>query len=194
MKVSVITRLMGLLIMKEKEIWKDVIGYEGYYKVSDYGRVKSLNRIIVTKREVRRNIPERILVNYLNGCGYPNVGLTRRCKTIMYSVHSILMKAFVPTTISGVEVNHIDGNPLNNKLDNLEWVSHAENMAHAGRIGLMPHGINHCHAKISMDMGGEIKNRYALGGVSTRTLAKEYGVNYVTIWEVVTGKHWTTRN
>ena len=107
------------------EVWKDVVRFERAYQVSNLGRVKSKIRKGVIK--------ERFLKPFLNNQGYELVDLwdnTHKKKL----VHRLVAEAFIPNPDNKKEVNHIDGNPLNNKADNLEWVSHNENMLHSHRV------------------------------------------------------------
>lgn len=102
------------------EIWKDVVGYEGLYQVSDFGRVRSLayGKERILKQQERQH-------GYLSVCLYGRGGNKRNFKQI--SVHRLVAEAFIPNPKKLSEVNHIDEDKKNNKLENLEWVSHQEN-------------------------------------------------------------------
>ena len=107
--------------MQEKEVWKDVPGYEGYYQVSSFGRVRSLERYVNFYRG-KRIVRERILKEYLNGYGYYSVCLFKKGKGSTIETHRLVIKAFVNKNIRnqcGLVVNHIDFNRTNNKLNNL---------------------------------------------------------------------------
>ena len=116
-----------------KEVWKDVVGYEGLYKVSNLGRVKSLSKY----DRLGRFHGERILHDCDNGNGYRIVNLKRDGKQDMRTVHRLVMTAFVPNDNECSDINHIDGDKTNNHLDNLEWCTRRENMAHAVKNGLL---------------------------------------------------------
>ena len=109
-----------------KEIWKDIKGYEGIYQISNLGNVKSLQRIDSNNHLVK----EKILKSSSNGIGkgYLWVKLGRKGKK--EKIHRLVAKAFIPNPNNKKEVNHIDGNTHNNKVDNLEWVTHKENCLH----------------------------------------------------------------
>jgi len=129
-----------------KEIWKDINGYDGLYKVSNMGRVKSLPRIkrnwvgkFVTKEKVLKNIFSQV--------GYFLIGLSiNRIKKTTY-IHRLVAEAFIPNNENKGEVNHIDGNKLNNVVDNLEWCTPKENSIHSVTMGLRTPvcGVNHPH-------------------------------------------------
>lgn len=100
------------------EIWKDIEGFEGIYQISSLGRVKAIR------------FKPKIRVPHISKDGYVKITLCVNYKYTYYNVHRLVASAFVPTTNAsgGVEVDHIDGNKLNNSFDNLRWVSHWDNM------------------------------------------------------------------
>lgn len=108
------------------EIWKDIIGYEGIYQVSNLGRVKSLN--------YNRTGKEKIMNSCKGGCGYLQICLSKEGKKKNYLVHRLVTQAFLdnPNTLS--EVNHKDENKTNNCVDNLEWCSPKYNMNYGSCI------------------------------------------------------------
>ena len=118
-----------------EEIWKDIKGYEGYYQVSNLGRVKSLSR---KQRNWRCEFvtKEKILNPYYDTHGYRVVSLRKNNTNKKISVHRLVGKAFIPNTENKPEINHIDGNKENNVVTNLEWVTYSENLIHAWRTGL----------------------------------------------------------
>lgn len=97
----------------EKEVWKDVIGYEGYYRVSNHGNILSCRQNIIMKQKITK--------------GYRMIGFTKNKKHKSYSVHRLVAKHFINNPENKREVNHIDENKLNNHISNLEWVTSKEN-------------------------------------------------------------------
>ena len=97
----------------EKETWKPVVGYEGLYEVSDWGRVKSLNFNNTGKEGMLKPNP--------NGKGYLCVGLCNNGNQETCKVHILVMRAFVGECPEGYEVDHYDWNPENNMLENLSY-------------------------------------------------------------------------
>ena len=116
------------------EEWKDIEGFEGRYQISNFGRVKSLERIIAYSTsnqtgiefESQKYCPERILKTYIYG-RYEHVGLRKGSKTYNFSVHRLVATYFVPNPNNYPVINHKDENNLNNRADNLEWCSGEEN-------------------------------------------------------------------
>ena len=106
--------------MKVNEIWKPVVGFEGFYEVSNYGRVKSLQRL-------RRNrygvfiVEEKILKQLTLTKGYLGVRLYKNNKGKTFKVHRLVAEAFIPNPDNLACVNHKDEIKTNNMVDNLEW-------------------------------------------------------------------------
>jgi hypothetical protein len=118
------------------ENWKVIEGYEGYL-ISDLGNVKSLERIVHSGRSYGKRIKkEAILKKGINVRGYEIVVLSKSEGKKSFSVHRLVLQAFVPNHENKKEVNHIDGNKTNNRVDNLEWCTSSENSFHACRTGL----------------------------------------------------------
>lgn len=103
-----------------KEIWKDVPGYEGVYKVSNKGRLYSLKRF-------------KVLKPYTNKCGYKMIMLQRNKVSHYTSIHRLVASAFLPNPNSLPQVNHKDENPSNNNVENLEWCTAKYNINYGNR-------------------------------------------------------------
>lgn len=113
-----------------KEIWRDVVNYEGLYQVSNLGRVKSL----ISK--------EKILKQNLDYYKYSYVQLWKDGIGKKIKVHRLVAETFIPNRQNKPQVNHKDGNKLNNHVDNLEWCTGSENIKHA-----LAHGLKKCKTK-----------------------------------------------
>ena len=116
-----------------EETWKDIDGFEGYYQVSNQGRVRSFAKSWYTE--------PLILKQHINADGYANVYLSwagKGKKVTTYKVHRLVAQAFIPNPLNKREVNHIDGDKKNNAVWNLEWVTSSENSRHATITGLTP--------------------------------------------------------
>lgn len=112
------------------EIWRDIPGYEGLYQVSDHGRVRSLARKVPRKGRPL-TVPGRYLTPSMDKARRCSVGLWRQNKGEARRVHRLVMMAFAPNPDPALVVNHIDGDPSNNHISNLEWVTQKENAMHA---------------------------------------------------------------
>lgn len=122
------------------EEWKPIVGWEGYYEISNYGRVKSLSRVAKSSwKHQNRVLKERIMKQQTNGLGRPTVDLSNGELSKTLQVALMVARAFLPNTEEKPQVNHIDGNPANNHVSNLEWATRSENMKHAWETGLKKH-------------------------------------------------------
>jgi len=171
-----------------EEIWKDVKGYEGYYQISNLGRVKSLARKVYRKNGQIVNRSERILKPYLMGDGYLSLCFRVENKISKQYVHRVVAKNFLEKPDYANCVNHIDGNKQNNKLSNLEWVNHVENHAHAVRIGLINNkGENSSTAKFTNKEANLIRIFYETRRFSRKEIASLLGVSETCIAQIVSG-------
>ena len=109
-------------------IWKDIKGYEGLYQVSNLGKIKSLNYNHTNKEKIRKLD--------VSNKGYLSVLFCNDKGKKKYTVHRLVAEAFIPNPNSLPQVNHIDGNKTNNRVDNLEWCTNGYNEKHAYKLGL----------------------------------------------------------
>lgn len=110
-----------------EEVWKPIEGYEGRYEVSNLGRVKSLSRTIINTGRI---LKEKYNCLHLKRGGYHSVLLSKDGIKKTVQLHQLVARAFIENKKNHKAVNHIDGNKLNNRVDNLEWVSYRENSCH----------------------------------------------------------------
>ena len=104
-----------------QEIWKDVVGYEGIYQVSNTGKVRNIRGYILSPAD--------------NGNGYLRFSLYKSKKVCSTQyLHRLIAEAFIPNPDKLSEINHKDENKKNNNIDNLEWVTHVENCNYGTRI------------------------------------------------------------
>lgn len=117
--------------------WKDIVGYEGYYQVSDTGQIKSVGRIVYRKGHGGfKTVKEKVLPTYFDNNGYQIAFLSKNGMRKTVKVHRLVAFAFIPVVDNKTYVNHKDGDKSNNKVDNLEWCTCSENIQHADKIGL----------------------------------------------------------
>ena len=177
--------------MKE-EIWKmvkiiDGTDFSGFYMASTFGRIKKLARI--TQRKNGYNLPqkEQILPQHDNGHGYLTVCISGCCKPSSYYVHRIIAATFVPNPDPEhkTDVNHLDENKSNNKVDNLSWVTPKEN----DNWGTHAQRISDSQSKtptLQLDLEGNIIKCWKSAREADRN-----GWNYNMISCVLTGKMYT---
>jgi hypothetical protein len=111
------------------EIWKDIIGYDGLYQVSNYGRVRSMDRVVLRNGKYPFLQKEKILKNLISKGEYYHVVLCKDGKVKTRRIHQLVAEAFLNHTPCGYElvVNHINFDKLDNRADNLEIISQREN-------------------------------------------------------------------
>ncbi|MEJ7452809.1 NUMOD4 motif-containing HNH endonuclease [Staphylococcus xylosus] len=120
------------------EIWKDVVGYEGIYEVSSFGRIRThKDKTTYTEQHGVRHWKQRYLKNKTPNGRDVRVTLWKNGKYKDFLVHRLVGFAFVPMIEDKKCINHIDGNPKNNHVDNLEWCTYKENQNHAFETGLV---------------------------------------------------------
>lgn len=119
------------------EVWKDIVGYEGRYQVSNIGRIKSLQEWNVNKGKFRYR--ERIMSPTDNGNGYLIVSLKNGNKRKNYYVHRLVATAFVSNPRNVNYINHLDYNKTNNVFSNLEWTTQKENIRYSAERMRKPH-------------------------------------------------------
>jgi hypothetical protein len=168
---------------KRVEIWRPVKGYEGLYVVSDRGRVKSLPR--TDKRGHKRN--ERILKQNISAWGYKFVVFGDNKSRV---VHRLVATAFIQNNENKPEVNHINGVKTDNRLENLEWVTHSENMKHACETGLkfIPRGEKVYNARLTYKDAAKIRNMYKTGEWTYQRLSSLFNVSLSVIQNVINNK------
>ena len=119
-----------------EEIWKDIEGYEGFYQVSNFGRLRSVDRYY-TKPHPRNGVPTKyfkhgtVIVCHVHRNGYVGVVLKVGGVKKNFMVHRLVAKAFVPGYFENADVNHKDCNRQNNHADNLEWTTRRDNLMYS---------------------------------------------------------------
>lgn len=186
-----------------KEIFKDIDGYEDYYQISNYGRVKSKVRVITytnkNGKKVSYVMPEKILSTRVNNMGYVQVDLMVDKVKTTNLLHRIVGTAFIPNPNNYDQIDHKDGNKQNNHVSNLEWVTQSENVKRSHennnriseeakkRLSKNVKNVSPNDRKkkvIQMDLdGNEIKEFESLIAAS-----KEIGIDRCTIRDAITGR------
>lgn len=174
-----------------EEIWKDIPGYEGLYKVSNLGKIKSLSRFRKGNNGARVPVKEIILKQAVNKLGYAVVSLSKNGKRPQFRVHRLVAFAFLDNPRELPQINHIDGDKLNNKLSNLEWVTPKENTKHAKSIGARDYafGENSHYAKLT-EKDVERILRLVADGLSIAEVAFEYNVHNSSIERIKNNRTW----
>lgn len=172
------------------EIWKDVLGYEGKYQVSNIGRVKSIPRIRKGNRNAVWITKEKILSFSQHNCGYRHVTLFMNGQRTTIFIHILVASAFHCNPDNKPQVNHINGIKSDNRVENVEWSTSSENGKHAYRMGLQKarKGVNNEQCKLTFEQVGMIREEYASGSATQKDIALKYGVSDSRICNIVNFK------
>jgi hypothetical protein len=173
-----------------KESWISIAGYQGLYDVSNIGNVRSIGRKVkynhhATGETHFRNTKEKILkISTNKGNGYKYINLHHPITGVTtISIHRLVAIHFINNKNADPCVNHIDGIKANNVVSNLEWCTHKENSIHSSKNNLTPKGENHYKSTLSDSDIFDIRRSKR----SIPALAKHYGVEYRSMWQIVKG-------
>ena len=112
------------------EQWKDIPDYEGYYQISNLGRVKSLEKTLIIRK--RKCVYKPLIKKpHISKRGYWEIGICKNRLGVTKKIHRLIAISFIDNPKNHPQINHIDGNKLNNNISNLEWVNNRENSCHS---------------------------------------------------------------
>lgn len=161
-----------------KEIWRDVLGYEGLYQVSNLGRVKRVTSGRILKENVRFSNDGKYKRTY--------VSLSKNCVETMYYIHKLVAYAFPEICgewFEGAEIDHIDGDAANNNATNLRWVTHTTNMnnpIYRERKRIAETGKKH-----TAEHNKKISEAMTNGKLSKRIIQYDLDGNFIKEWESI---------
>lgn len=167
------------------ERWLPVVGFEGRYEVSDLGRMRPL-----FSRRTGKYKAGRIKQSACDNDGYPLTILyradgTKRCAKI----HTFVLEAFVGPRPNGMQCRHLNGNPTDNRLENLRWGTCRENQADKIRHGRSLRGERQNKAKLRADDVRAIRRLLAAGS-DPQSVAGRFGVSRSTVYHIASGYNW----
>ena len=155
--------------------WRSMPDYKGLYEVSSEGDVRSLYFR-----------PARAVKRIKDSCGYPVVMLSKAGKRTPKTLHRMVCRAFHGEPEGCLEASHLDGVKENCRAENLQWLTHRENLAHRKEHGTLLFGEKHPRAKLTEDQARTI----LLSDKRPGELATEFNVNDATIRDIRLGKNW----
>ncbi len=175
--------LMEKIKLNPEERIEDVKGFEGRFMITDFGRLFSINGRWKGVRELKPHIGKKE--------GYYITNLRMKPKNRECRIHQLVGEHFVNNPKNKPQLNHEDGNKLNNHYSNLKWVTQLENIQHAVRIGLIDKkGEKHHHAKLK---DADIPLIFAMRncGMIMKDIGNHFNVSRRTIGDVLNRRLWT---
>lgn len=184
------------------ERWLPALGYEGVYEVSSHGRVRRCDAL--------RRPTQPFLRPSSNHHGYQNVSLSRNCKGRTFFVHRLVAEAFNGPRPTGMTINHKNGIKTDNRPENLEYLTHQENMRHAKEVinRILPtrargarngyaagssnvlRGEQIASAKLNAEKVLLARELLAAGQLQQREIASIVGISQTQIWRIKVGLSW----
>lgn len=172
-----------------EEIWRDVPGFGGHFEASSFGRVRSKDRIVVKKTRyggvmTQRYVEKLLSPHFERGYKYVHVGVAGR--KIRVGVHRLVLLAFHGEGPEGHVTRHLNGDPADNRPENLAWGDHLQNMADRKKHGRYANGERHHMAKLSKEQALHIKSSTAPGA----DLARAHGIGQSQVSRIRRGTSW----
>lgn len=191
--------LKDLFYINEKglvccEEWRDIPDYVGKYTVSNLSRVKSLDRNVLCSDERILKIKGRIISQGINKqTGYLSVSVWKNDKTKRFTTHRLVATAFIPNPENKPQVNHINSNRTDNRIQNLEWCNNSENVKHSYDFGDRESvkGESHFKCKLTNEKVLAIRRLYRLNPkLNRQKLGAKLGVTGMTITGIIYHQTW----
>ena len=183
--------------MEEQETWKDIPGLDGLYQASNIGRIKILSRETKNNRGSFRTKEKFSSLSKINSSGYYEISVTVNGIKKSAKVHRLIGISFIENPDNKPEINHKNGIKTDNRVSNLEWATHQENIEHAKSMGLMKAGSlkgktnvhPSCKPVIQKSLDGSIINTYH----SLSEAARQMKVRPCSITDAIYGKCHTCK-
>ena len=176
---------------RKEEKYRDIKGFEGLYQISEYGDIKSLDREISHYKGGVSKIKGRVLKTPLDKYGYKKAVLFNKGKRTYTTVHRLVALSFITNPNNLPEVNHKDGDKLNNYWKNLEWCTTEDNLKHAHKNNLIDYNKNsgeNCYiTNLTNKIVKEIREKMA-NGIKNKDIEKEYSLSRSTVSRIRTNK------
>lgn len=169
------------------EEWRDVVGFECYYEVSNIGNVRRKKGTSRLQCKQLKGIPDKD--------GYFRVNLKVKCKTHTKRIHRLVAMAFIDNVEQKEQINHINGIKNDNRVENLEWCSNSENRIHAYLTGLQNglsrRGVKNNFNKLTNEEIIKIKSLYdKKNGMTMKRIAEKFNVTEGCIQRIISKKNW----
>jgi len=174
------------------EVWKPIVGWGDCYEVSNLGRVRSLTRVITYSNGRKRKHKGQILRGAPDTGGYLQVPLKKNGNGGPLAVHRLVARAFLGDPPDGLELDHINGDKSDNRVENLEYVTHSENQMRAYALGLcaQPKGSKSPASKLSEEDVDEML-RLRQDGHDLGFISERFSVGTSQVCRILSGQSWS---
>ena len=172
--------------------WRDIVGFEGFYQVSDRGLVKSVERTLTfvkNGKAMSRINGERVLSGWIDKDGYTLVSLYEGSKSGTYKVHRLTASTFIPNPDNLPCVLHLDDNPSNNEVTNLRWGTQTDNISDMMSKNRQVKGSSQGGSKLTESDVVDIWNRLKLSESQT-SIAKSHNISQTVVSRINRGTLW----
>ena len=176
-----------------QELWLPIPEWEGFYEASNWGRIKSLARLVMMKNGQPKTLRERILKPAFDAYGYAIVSLSRSNVAKTVTIHSLVARTFLGPRPEGLLVLHGPSGYLDNSIGNLSYGTPKQNKADELRDGTRLFGVKHGRSKLSPEQVLLARTLAATGqpGIYAR-LARQWGVSKKAVYNAIKGKTWAS--
>jgi len=171
------------------ENWTDVVSFQGFYQVSDHGRVRSMRRVITRKNGRKHTVQSRVLKPGRTKAGYPIVALFQQGKQTMAYIHHLVLEAFVSPRPPDLECRHLNGVEADCRLGNLKWGTRSSNQRDRVPHGTSNRGKRNGSARLTPVAVREIR-RLKASGTTVTDICSRYKMARRTIYDLLEGRTW----
>ena len=171
----------------KKEIWKDITGFEGKYKISSLGRVKRISHYNYFNKKgtiVKRLLEEKYLSLKINNRNYRTICLSKNGKQSYFLIHRLVALHFIPNIDNLDTVDHIDNNKENNCIDNLQWLSNLDNWKKSNM------GEDNGKAKMTRNKVELLRKLHNNGQYTYKDLSEIFSISTSQVSVIINKKNW----
>ena len=169
--------------------WRPVLGYEGLYEVSSGGAVRSLDKVVVTKKGHTKRFAGRTRKSHRGTHGYPSIALSKDGALTQRTVHSIVADAFLGRRPEGMVTRHLNGVPTDCRIENLRYGTPSQNQIDRIMHGRGGRGEANPMCRLT-EQAVLMARSMRANGFKHTSIAKVFGVSEGTIRDAITGRTW----
>lgn len=172
---------------------KDIKGYKGLYGITEEGQVWSYPKSWITgSNSMKMTTKGKFIKQRINNKGYLMISLSKNNRSKLKTVHRLIAQTYIPNSLNLPQVNHKNGIKTDNRAENLEWCTNAENHSHGIKLGLLnQYGENNPSNKLTAKQVHKIRELYATGKYSQQQIANTIKISRENVGLIVRRQRWT---